>query len=53
MCKTGYPRFQVVPNDHIFQHDKRSQKAQYVLLRLLNKVRMCGHYNYAEFKTRI
>jgi hypothetical protein len=43
----------VVPNDHIFQHGKRSQKARYVLLKLLYKVRMCEHYNHAEFKARI
>ena len=31
MYDSGYQRFQVVPNGHIFQHGKRSQKAQYVL----------------------
>ena len=53
MYNTEYQRFQVVPNDHIFQHGKRSQKGQYVLLRLLSKVRMYERYNHAEFKIRI
>jgi hypothetical protein len=53
MYNNGYQRFQVVPNNHIFQHGKRSQKAKHVLLRLLNKVRMCERYNHAKFKVRI
>ena len=31
MYNSGYLGFQVVPNGHIFQHGKRSQKAQCVL----------------------
>ena len=31
MYNSGYLGLQVVPNGHIFQHGKRSQKAQYVL----------------------
>jgi hypothetical protein len=53
MYDTGYQIYQVVPNDHIFQHGKHSQKAQNVLLTKTVKVRMCEHYNHADFKIRI
>jgi len=44
-----YQRFQVVPNGQIFQHGKRSQKAQYVLDSIWN---VMAHVEAREGKWR-